>query len=129
MKTKPIYKSEADAIRIASLPTRPTLPTQYGGKGYTSAQMKEAFDALPLLLVERLNSLIEDILAEVDESISVCLNTGIGDAPKLSDIFADIKSGRFIEYITCFENQSLALYLSKLREDVDKIAESLNIAI
>ena len=49
-------------LRIASLPTRPTASSSFGGKGYTSQEMKEAFDLLPNLIAARLNSLIEDIL-------------------------------------------------------------------
>jgi hypothetical protein len=47
--------------KISSLPTRPTAPTAFGGKGYSATEMKEAFDRLPLYVAERLNSLIDDI--------------------------------------------------------------------
>ena len=62
MNTKKITDSEIEPLCVASLPTRPTAATAFGGKGYTSQEMKEAFDLLPNLIAARLNSLIEDIL-------------------------------------------------------------------
>ncbi|MBQ7314885.1 MAG: hypothetical protein IJW83_02640 [Clostridia bacterium] len=60
MTTK-ILPSEIADIKIASLPTRPTAPTSFGGKGYTASDMKAAFDRLPLFIIERLNALIDDV--------------------------------------------------------------------
>jgi hypothetical protein len=61
MNTKKITESEIEELKISSLPTRPTAPTAFGGKGYSATEMKEAFDRLPLYVAERLNSLIDDI--------------------------------------------------------------------
>lgn len=60
MTTK-ILPSEIADIKISSLPTRPTAPTSFGGKGYTASDMKAAFDRLPLFIIERLNALIDDV--------------------------------------------------------------------
>lgn len=61
MNTKKITDSEIEALKIASLPTRPTAPTSFGGRGYTATEMKEAFDKLPLRIAEGFNSLIGEI--------------------------------------------------------------------
>lgn len=61
MITKKISDSEIESLKVASLPTRPTAPTAFGGKGYTAAQMKAAFDRLPLRILEEFNSLIGEI--------------------------------------------------------------------
>ncbi len=61
MNTTKITNSEIDALKVASLPTRPTAPTAFGGKGYTATEMKEAFDKLPLRIIEEFNSLIDEI--------------------------------------------------------------------
>ena len=61
MNTKKITDSEIESLKVASLPTRPTAPTAFGGKGYTATQMKEAFDKLPLRIIEEFNLLIEEI--------------------------------------------------------------------
>lgn len=69
MNTQTILDSEIEEIKIANLPTRPTAPEHYGGKGYTAKDMKEAFDRLPLFIIERLNSLIDDVRA-LEEKIN-----------------------------------------------------------
>ena len=61
MITKKISDSETESLKIASLPTRPTAPTAFGGKGYTATEMKEAFDKLPMRIIKEFNSLIEEI--------------------------------------------------------------------
>ena len=53
MNTKKLSEAEMAPLKIAALPTRPTAPTAYGGKGYSSIQMKEAFDKLPELIAAR----------------------------------------------------------------------------
>ena len=49
MYTSKILDSEISGLKVASLPTRPTAPQSFGGKGFTAAEMKAAFDKLPLL--------------------------------------------------------------------------------
>lgn len=61
MNTKKITDSEIEPLCVASLPTRPTAATAFGGKGYTATEMKAAFDKLPLRIVEGFNSLISEI--------------------------------------------------------------------
>lgn len=61
MNTTKITASEIDSLKVASLPTRPTAPTAFGGKGYTATEMKAAFDKLPLRIIEEFNSLIDEI--------------------------------------------------------------------
>ena len=61
MTTSKIIDSEIESLKISSLPTRPTAPTAFGGKGYTATEMKEAFDNLPLKIIEKFNALIDDI--------------------------------------------------------------------
>ena len=61
MNTKKILDSEIESLSVASLPTRPTAPTAFGGSGYTASEMKAAFDMLPLRIIEGFNSLITEI--------------------------------------------------------------------
>ena len=127
MKTKIITNDEISDIRISSLPTRPNAPTSLGGKGYTANDMKAAFDRLPLYIIERLNSLIGDVSAEED-GISDEIKTQIKDSHSLKDLFSDIKSGEVLEYTGCFDT-TLLQYLVSLREDIDRIAQALNITL
>lgn len=128
MKTKRISDGEITPLKISSLPSRPTLPTQYGGRGYSASDMKEAFDALPLLIAQRLNSLIDDISADFDASIATEIHTGSDSLPTLSDIFRGIESGELAESIKLSDQKSLAFTLLELSNEIEKIKSHLNIS-
>ena len=106
MKATKITSSEAEPLLIASLPTRPTAPSAFGGKGYTATEMKAAFDKLPLLIIERLNELIGDI---EDGGICEAVPTGIGGT--LASLIA-------------YRDTTLTAYLESLRADVDMLIAS-----
>ncbi len=120
MKSKIITEGETLPLTVSSLPTRPTAPKALGGRGYTPAEMKEAFDRLPLFVIEKLNLLIEDITAPHGSSVSSAIETGIADGHSLEAFFNDLKSGTAASYITVFD-RSLAELLAELRRDVDKL--------
>lgn len=123
MKAKAVTEAEMAPLRVASLPTRPTAPAAFGGKGYTAKEMKEAFDRLPELAIERINDLIDDVgSGELAKSLA----TGITVAPTLAKLLSDLESGSLASYMGVF-GTTLAAYLSKMREDVDEIKEALNI--
>jgi hypothetical protein len=61
MNTRKIYDSDISSLKVSSLPTRPTAPTAFGGKGYTATEMKEAFDKLPLYIIDHFNTLVGEI--------------------------------------------------------------------
>ena len=44
MKSRKITEADIAEMKISNLPTRPTSPQSFGGKGYTAADMKAAFD-------------------------------------------------------------------------------------
>ena len=98
MKTKKITEKEMSPLRVASLPSRPTAPTSFGGKGYTSREMKEAFDKLPNFIADRLNSLIEDI-SDSANGISASIPTSIEANHSLKNMFYDITNGSFAAYL------------------------------
>ncbi len=125
MNTEKITDGEIADKKVASLPTRPNAPAALGGVGYTATEMKEAFDKLPLLIIERLNSLIDDIN---EGEISDSLKTGISEEHTLSDMLLDIRNGNFINYLSVFDS-TLDLYLLKLREDIDAIAERIGVRL
>ena len=99
MNATKITDEELSGITVSSLPTRPTAPKAFGGAGYTSADLKMAFDRLPLLLVERYNALLEDAEALGDGSLSASIPTGIAEGHTLADLFADIENGNLAAYI------------------------------
>jgi len=128
MNSRKITDTDIADLKISALPTRPTAPSAFGGKGYTAAEMKAAFDRLPLYIIERYNELIDDIVGEGESSVAEGIKTGITDTHTLGDMFEDIKNGNFIQYLES-GNGPLGEYLLKLRADVDKIAERLSLEL
>ena len=128
MKATKITDGEISDMRVSSLPTRPTAPTAFGGKGYTAQELKAAFDRLPLYIIEKYNELIDDISGTEDGSILDAVKTGISDDHALSDFFTDLKNGNLLAYTAAPEG-TLAEYLLSLRTDINKIADSLGIAL
>ena len=124
MKTQIITDSEIADLKISSLPTRPTAPSAFGGRGYTASQMKAAFDKLPLFILERLNSLIEDMTAEPQSSVAASMLTGIDDGHTLYDMLKDIKNGDFSSYLNVL-GTTLTSYVSALREELDIVKKDL----
>ena len=127
MNAKIITKDEISDMLISSLPTKPTTPTFFGGKGYSAEDMKAAFDKLPLFILEKYNELIEAILSTGEDSLASAIKTGFSDTHTLSELFADIEDGSFPSYVK-FLDASLSEYLLDLRDDIDKIKERLGIS-
>lgn len=117
MKTKKISDSELSERKIAKLPNRPTAPSGAGGGGYTATEMKERFDALPMLAVERINSLIDDIRAPRDSSIAQDIKTGIEELHTLAQFFIDVENGTAASYISV-GNRSLSQELEEIKEAI-----------
>ena len=125
MRTTKILDSEIKNLKISSLPSRPTAPSSFGGKGYTSKEMKEAFDKLPLLIIERFNMLLDDILDSGDGAISSSINTNLFEGHTLSDFFADLLSGKGAEYIS-LGDETLEECISRLKSNLEKLNEKIN---
>ena len=115
MKTKKITEEEIAEIRVSSLPTRPTAPSSFGGRGFTAAEIKAAFDKLPAFIIERFNSLLMDIESEGQDSISSAIKTGLSDGHSLYDMLSDIGNGNFANYLSVGEG-SLASELAQIKE-------------
>lgn len=126
MKAQTILTEDIEALKVSSLPNRPTAPEEYGGVGFSAKQMKEAFDALPLYIIERFNELIDDIVTEGEDSISHVIKVGLGEEVSLYD-FADwFYDGRILSFIP-YGGTTLADFLDALRNDVDRCINELGI--
>ena len=122
MTTKKITESEIAPLCIASLPTRPTAPTAFGGKGMTSTEMKEAFDKLPSLIIERFNALIDDIESgNITESIPVGDTAGFDS---LDSLINGIESGEFASAMTVL-GKSLTAVIADILSDIADIKSAL----
>lgn len=125
MTTKKLTELEMEPMRIASLPSRPTAPTAFGGKGYTSYEMKAAFDKLPNLIAERLNSLIDDITSG---RISDTIPTKNASVTTLEELFDGIENGNLASAIK-ISDESLVAVLTNLRADLNTVAGRLGITL
>lgn len=119
MTTEKIKNEEIAALRVSSLPSRPNASGTFGGRGYTATEMKEAFDRLPLFLVERFNSLLDDIAASGEGSLADTVPTGLGTAHTLADLFADITSGALAGYLSTGE-ETLSARLSRIDGEIGR---------
>ena len=115
MKTKKILTEQISDLTVASLPTRPTSEATLGGRGYTAKEMKEAFDKLPLFIVEKFNSLLDDITSLGEGSVAAEIPTGISEGHSLSELFRDLTDGNAAAYINVL-GKSLALTISEISE-------------
>ena len=120
MKTKLIEGSEYENLKISALPTCPTADVNYGGYGYNATDMKAAFDALPLFVLEKLNELIEDIFAEAENSVSGAIKTGIADGHTLQRLFQDIKDGTLASYLSV-GGENLLSVINGIKADIEAL--------
>ena len=125
MNTTKILDSEISALKVSSLPSRPTAPTAFGGKGYTAKEMKEAFDKLPLFIIERFNSLIDDICEGGEGSVADSIKTGINTRHTLSDFFNDIQSGTASFYISLGE-ENLYDFCDRMERDMELFRKAIS---
>ena len=123
MTTKKITSEEISAHAVESLPTRPTESTAFGGRGYTSTEMKAAFDRLPKLVIERFNNLIDDIEGgDILNDIKIANE----NMPTVGDLIDGMNDERLASAITVF-GTSLKLVLHNLRDDVNTLMNTLGI--
>lgn len=124
MKSQKILESEIQDLRVSSLPTKPTAPASMGGRGYGSKEMKEAFDKLPLFIIERFNALIDDITGQGENSVSAAIPTGLKEGHSLSDMFSDVTSGEFGTYCQIL-GESLISHIIGIRAELSFVTERL----
>ena len=117
MNATKILNDDISDLKISSLPNSPTSQILFGGKGYSSQQMKAAFDNIPLIIIERLNALLDDISAAPADSISAVMQTGISDGHTLANLFEDLQNGNAAVYIKV-DGKSLAAELIEIKEAI-----------
>ena len=90
MSLQEITERELSVCGVVSLPTRPGASREFGGRSYTPAQVKEAFDRLPRLIAERYNQLVNAVdEGEFAESLMVTKN---GEMVTLRNYLEDMLS-------------------------------------
>ena len=124
MKAKKISTSEISELKVSSLPTKPTAPKSMGGRGYGAKEMKEAFDKLPLFIIERFNALIDDVTSIGEDSLASAIKTGIRDSHTLSDVFKDIASGELASYLFV-DGKSLVCIIADIKSELADVKAML----
>ena len=86
MSVQTITERELAANGVSSLPLTPTASPALGGRDYTPAEVKAAFDRLPRLIAARLNALLT---AVTDGALLADIPVAFGEASlSLSDLLA-----------------------------------------
>ena len=124
MKAKEILNSDISDMMISSLPTRPTAPRHLGGKGYGATEMKEAFDKLPLYIIEKYNELIGDIQMYGDDSLASAIPSGIKNGHTLHSLFEDIQTGELATYFSFF-GKSLLAHMITIYDEINELKSKL----
>ncbi len=124
MNATKILSEEINDLKVSSLPTRPTAKEELGGRGFSPMEMKEAFDKLPLFIIERFNALLDDISAEGAGSVLNEIKTGLSDGHTLYSFFKDIKEGGFASYLKVLD-KPLALYIAEIEERLSSLEERI----
>ena len=121
MFTKEIQESEIQPVAIASLPTRPTISTALGGRGFTASEMRAAFDALPRLIISRLNQLIAELGDGLVETLAKEIHIELPEGGYcFGDLLEDFEEGTLVNHLTLGKGGiSLGEAVPTLLEKVD----------
>ena len=123
MTSTKIKESDIAALKVASLPSRPTAPRSFGGAGYTATEMKQAFDRLPLYIIARFNELIDDLGREGEDGAAAAIPTGIKEGHTLAEMMSDVKSGAFAAYLDVL-GMPLSEAVATLRESISRLSDN-----
>lgn len=121
-----ITQEKVQELCVASLPTRPNAPANLGGGGLSSTEIKNAFDALTLYVIEKYNALIDAIGSVGEGSLASKVKTGISEEHTLENMFEDLKTGDFASYLMVGEN-TLAAEIAKIYVSINQIKARLGL--
>ncbi len=125
MYASKITDTEISNNRIASLPTRPNASVAFGGKGYSATEMKMAFDKLSLIIIDRFNTLLDDIRRTDEDALTASMPTGIKVGQSLQKMLLEIPGGEFAGYLKVGE-ESLATAIANIYAEIESIKAMLS---
>lgn len=125
MAIKKITKDEIKNNSIERLSNRPPAAGRIGVGGLSPAEIKAAYDKLPMLAIAKINELIDLINAETSsDGIAAFISTPITDPDNdevkltLHDVLTDVLNGDFAKYLALTD-----LKESTLEEELRHIEE------
>ena len=103
-----IKNSDIEAKKVANLPSHPNAPKAMGGGGFTAQELKERYDALALLAIEKLNELISRLTRTLGEGnladeILTEISGQDGELYTVSQVFSHITDGTLATYLSVGE--------------------------
>ncbi len=102
MTIRKISEEEVRAHWIQRLPDAPSRQSRFGASGLSAAEMKAAYDALPLCIVEHFNELV----SVIEEGRLAEWITG-AEGRSLAAFLSDVGSGALADYLTLDGERSL----------------------
>ena len=120
-----ITKQQVAANGVQALADRPNLTAQYGMSGLSAVQLKAWFDKLAMLLVDKVNEIINTLSSdEAANYIRVCLDEcGITSFGELVTAFTD---GSFAEKVLLLFPSAGAEQKQELQTVINDIAKTLS---
>lgn len=109
MTIRTITEEEVRAHWVQRLPDTPNRLGKFGTAGLTAAEMKAAYDALPLLIVRHFNELVT-LIAEGELSEAIPAAAG----RSLAAFFGDVTTGELATYLTADGERTLAALAAEL---------------
>ncbi|MBO7762085.1 MAG: hypothetical protein J6T24_04750 [Clostridia bacterium] len=109
MSIRRITEEEVQALWVQRLPDTPNRTARFGTAGLSAREMKAAYDALPLRIVEHFNEVVDLILGD---GLAEAIGTPLGKS--LAAFFRDITSGEAAAYLTVDGTRTLAALAAAL---------------
>ncbi len=103
MSIRKISEGEVREKWVQRLPDTPNRAGRFGAAGLSAAEMKAAYDALPLCIVEHFNELVTII---EEGRLSEWIPAAGGRS--LATLLADVTSGALSDYLTLDGKRSLS---------------------
>ena len=120
-----IEKIKPETVETLGVRALPTTPTAQGNSGgYSSAEVKQAFDRLTVHVIEKYNLLIDAIHAKGSASVMAEMPTGLSEGHTLQQLIEDITCGNLAAYLTVGE-RSLIEEIAELRARITALEESV----
>ena len=116
-----ISEKEINKNKISGLPVRPNDSSSFGSGKRNAAELREQFDALPLVIIKHFNDFIDSIRDGTKDGLAASIPTGINHK-SLANLFADVMNASFASYLSVISERG---ELSSLQKELEYIYEAL----
>ena len=117
-----ISENDINKGKVSNLPTRPNSIGSYGSTSLTSEKLREKFDELSLLAIDKINEIIEGMSANGATTKTIKFKHGDMEY-SLQDIFDSIFSGILSQIMIVGENSTLNTALAYIHSSITTESE------